>query len=761
MAGVVIGVVSLVLTACGGGSSSNGGGDPHPEPTNQAPTVAVGSASLREGASTTVKALASDVDGTITSIVWEQKSGVALELAGVDTEEVSIQAPAVTENSVATLVVTVTDDDGATTTEEVVVSVLAHMIGFNIKGVVTERVEAETEILFTVGDQLFSTLVGAGGQYSIPIYVDDSRASEIVRADVTNQASKLKLVSLLGDMATVIDAAGEDDVVTDDELLSVNVSSLTTALAAQIEQGEPESISTQEQLTARKKLIDGEDAFQLATLIKLVLDYSESTGVAMPSDVQDTYDLVADRETAALLAAQIREDSAVIYEAAEGAILADPLQVVSMLSDISGIPDTYYFTSANDNPGYRLTLTPSGDGTLSGNSLNGVSEITWTATSEGLEIQGAETVINRYNSYDEILGQNVLAEVVLQPKLIKWIDRGGPIDWMVVLADQYTRYPNGEYPSTEPESRTNTPLAIRSAGTVDATQVLQLGLGISVPVPPVSLEVTEPSSQAPDSGLLSQAVELTFSGTVETGGSVTVSEDSISGNGTPSSAQAVSSWSINSNGHLKVQDIVGNSAEFVFLHAGGDSSPLVFAELEVGSYKRSLTGKAYLKETPAWTADRTVGIYKPALVFNSPLDVYWFEVNEDGTAWFVSGWDQNGDGDLSPDEFYVRPGYWRDNDAGNLVIRRYYAPNENEYCVPPIWDPAPESDCVLENEREWVLLQDVNNEAVAIRQHYRSFLDRSLDRAEEMPEEHVFDFGLITNMHFSRVESRPFPISYP
>ena len=753
--GFVIGTLSLALAACGGGGSDGGneGGTPQ-EPTNQAPSVTVEPISIQEGASASITASATDPEGSAVSFAWEQKSGVSLALSGVDTGTVSIQAPAVTENAEATLVVSVTDEGGATTTKEVAVSVLANMVGVTIEGVVTEGLAANTEILFSVGAQEFTTLVDVDGHYGVSITVDDSRVSDMVRAEVTNPETKLKLVSLLGSVGSTITASGSDEVVTSSELLSVNVSSLTTAMAATVEGGEPGSVSTDEQLSARKKLIDGYEAFQLATLIELVNDYSESAGITIPSEIDDTYALVANRKVAALLLAEARNKNPVTHQAAMDAILADSRLVVTTPAGTAEIQDTYYFTTSNYDLGARLRLDPQGLGSLSGSSLSGKSEITWATTAEGLEIHGAESVLSSFYQFDENLGRNVLEELVLQPKLVKWLDHGAEVDWLVVSGDEFTRYPNGEYPPSEVEQRIITPIAVRKAGTVDTAEFLQMGLSLSIPLPSLSLEVTEPTPDR-DQSFFAESVQLTFAGNLATGGSVSVNVDSISGSGVPASTQVSSPWEINGSGHLMIGNVLGYEAELVLLEGDNQQSPLVFVELDNGARVLSTTGNANLKEAPAWTPDRAVGIYMYPMSFNAPLEPLWFEVNTDGTALTASTWDQNGDGEITSDETSLMPGLWRINEAGNLLIRRYFA-SASGFCESMIWDPAPGDECVLYHEREWVLHQE--GDGIAVRQYHRFFLDPFLDDSMATPEEHILNSASIFNAYFERVEERPVAI---
>lgn len=65
-----------------------------------------------------------DIDGTITSYLWELTSGPAVTISNASSESASFVAPSVTESTSWVFTLTVTDDDGDTDTDDVQVSVL-------------------------------------------------------------------------------------------------------------------------------------------------------------------------------------------------------------------------------------------------------------------------------------------------------------------------------------------------------------------------------------------------------------------------------------------------------------------------------------------------------------------------------------------------------------------------------------------------------------------------------------------------------------
>lgn len=92
---------------------------------NQPPTVdATSPLSVAERGALTLTAAASDSDGQITSIAWEQIAGPAVVLSRPDTLTLALVAPTAREPTVLTFRVTVRDNAGATAQDQVNVTVL-------------------------------------------------------------------------------------------------------------------------------------------------------------------------------------------------------------------------------------------------------------------------------------------------------------------------------------------------------------------------------------------------------------------------------------------------------------------------------------------------------------------------------------------------------------------------------------------------------------------------------------------------------------
>lgn len=762
---IIIGL-SVLLVACGGGGGSNGSNDSSDNPVNQSPVVSAPDTSIASGSSGEITASASDPDGSITKYSWVQKSGVSLTLENTDQRTVSITAPDVTENAQALISVTVTDNEGATASADVTVQVTApgpQGEGFTIGGKVTDNPVANAEVRVLIGSETFQTTADAAGVYELFIDTSSFTGDEIVHAIATAPESnpQLKLVSVMNTVSELEQAAGTDKLLVAQEYFGVNITNVSTALSAMLEKENGGPISSATQLLQARASIHGDIALELATAIKLVLDYSANTTLAMPGGYTDSYAFASDTDAVSDYLAKAKRTASTDYNAAREAIFADPdLVLAAPRETVTSIADTYFFSSpyavtASPLLGYKLELLTDGTGRLIGRDHG--TDLTWTATAEGVFLEGARMVVRKDSVWNSELGQQVERQEIIQLNRIRWLARDLHSDVLLVDVENYFTYPGGEAPDSESSVSIKASSTIKSASRVAAADLLELGMAYSMPHPTHEGEVVDPKAGA-NTTLEFRASEMVFSGSTATGGSATISVPSITGAGVPLTTDISAAWSIGSSGELLLEYPDGGTAEYVFLSEQAGKVPMVHVVAREGGIPRSIFGQAQLKEAPAWTAASAPGIYTLGSNFFAPNEHFWFEINSDGSALTVSAGDWDENGTVEDHEFLLMPGLWQIGTSGNLLIRRYRVPGGGEYCAPESWDPADDAPCVLQHEREWSL-QLTGANRYWIRHYHRYFEDpwRS-DLYEPTVTGHISASNTIDNRRLLKLVERPMAI---
>jgi hypothetical protein len=119
----IILVITILLTACGGGSS-DGGASPNPDPTaqpaNNPPTASAGqNQTVDEGTNVTLSGSGSDSDGQIDAVEWRQISGLRIEIKNTKELSLSFEAPDVYKDESLLFELEVTDNNGAKSSDTV------------------------------------------------------------------------------------------------------------------------------------------------------------------------------------------------------------------------------------------------------------------------------------------------------------------------------------------------------------------------------------------------------------------------------------------------------------------------------------------------------------------------------------------------------------------------------------------------------------------------------------------------------------------
>lgn len=632
----------------------------------------------------------------------------------------------------------------------------ATRLNFTVQGSVVEGEAADIEI--TVGSERFNTNADSNGVYSLELSLDEALTGKIVTASAkTSSNSQLHYVSVMGEAGALDAAAGSDNILTPDENSSVNISAVSTAISAQLKSANNGDISDQTALESAAKMIDSEVVFAVATSIILAMEYPDDPDLRLPSEVTDTYAFAGDLAISAAHGVNARSTNPDLWDNTQAAIAGDSNLVLSQpIQNADDVADIYYFTTPETSfsgifNGSRLVLNPGGDGTMSAKLDE--SAFNWSLGESGVSFEGLELISNDAYPWDRDLGKSVHEQTITRINNLRWLSRGRLSDVLLLDIESYTHYPDGEYPDTSPVVSLTTGTALKPENRVNATKILRLGVDYSVPRSATAGVVSSPVDGT-GASLEVYASKISFSGSPGQGGTASVTVESYNGDGTLITSEENASWMIAADGSLQISYANGDSANLVFL---SENQEIASVNLKTTQNAGVFTRNSFLllKEEPSWTVLSAPGIYRYPFSFFEPLNHFWFEVNDNGTALTVSTYDMDESGTLEDSEYSVMPGLWLINGGGNMLIRRYRY-NFGGFCMPTIWDPADNDECVLYHEREWNLHQISSDDGYWIHHYHRFFYDWQRENmSDPTVSGHIFSFGSIDNRPQYKTNMRP------
>ena len=660
----------FVIVSCGDGNDSTSL-EPPAAPQNLTPIVSAQDSNIQEGAELSITANAQDSDGSIQSYVWTQVSGISLELLNANSQEVSFIAPAVVTDETIILSVNVTDDDGAAASTNVTVLITANILTVTLNGLVTDAPIANANISVNLGGQEFSAIADENGVYSIELAADDSFVTEIVTLVATGEGadSPIKLVSVLGDFASVNNLSGEDKILTKDEIFGVNVTNLTTATTSLMESANNnQPITSLDQFASALSDIDTSSILPFATAIKLVVDFSESNPtLALPDGVTDTFALVGDKDIVGAFIQTAQNNEPESFAQAQSDIFADVNIVQGSSVTNTSVVNAYY--GANqlfDIFSGKMVINEDGSGYRS--EFNRGHALNWTLADNGIDIDYGIDGWAQFRIFVILPGDNVTTEQVtfVTGTTISYLSQTETNALILVQDTSILSYPNGELPDSEPAVQTAIISVVFETGITNAFDVLQRDANYSFPIlPQFNIPVIGDVSDGSHSV---GAVDTVWNAD----GTLTYQLPTLATDLSTGEQELTSSWSIDSRGHL-LTTINDRELDITFVVENGGKTPLVNV---VSESVDAVTGDAItiavtwpmLLEEATWTAESVVGIYEFVRRIPVPLSDSWIELDENGSGVRVSTNDTNNDGQLTNDEFTILPFYW-DIIAENLIIR--------------------------------------------------------------------------------------------
>ncbi len=750
-------LISLSIGCGGGGSSST---PTPPPPTNNAPTVTASGGSVEEGQSITLSAVATDSDGTISSYSWTQVSGPTASLSNANTADVTLLAPPVTADTDIELRITVTDNNGATGSTNVIVNVLSKSIQLSISGKILSGNAASANLVATVDGQSFTATADNQGAYSIDIIIDDSAGDKVVQITSTEaNASIVKLSSIVGGLNTLIGYSGNDLILTSDEVFAVDLSYVTTAITALMEdQNNGGSIINDIQYHQSLVGYSSANLTEMVIAQILVSNYSTDDPVlVMPAQFTDMLEFIRDDVAIQNYILKARGVFA-SYQNAKNDFISDTSLTRSVINQtITPVQENYYFFTGN-----RISLAAGNIG--SSFDLNGEVALTWSYSAGNLNTNfaGLGLLVGVNFNRDPNTGATIREETRISEKNIKWLSQTPYKDLLSIESFYYKHYPNGELPDTTPIAGTNQQSVTKTPAVINVADVIALGEQISLPHPVITDAIVNPTAEGVLFGtpvVDRRNTQMVFSGDFTNGGTVNLEIPQMNGDGTEVTLTDSLSWNINAQGQLILQG--QDTYNYVFM---GTQNGSLLANVVLSNALPSIPSaeEAYVGPKQNWTANIVAGIY----VSSEPQfsDTYfWVELFIDGTALTVSGFDENLDGQLGNGEFQNMPGFWNIRADGKLVIRRY---RNNSllgggvgYCTALEFDPPGDAQCILYHERIWDLYAITASNRHKMQHQHQFYEDPFMFlRSDQSVQGHILAFASFSNRDWQKTDVRPIEI---
>ncbi|MCF2859227.1 hypothetical protein L1286_17220 [Pseudoalteromonas sp. SMS1] len=331
--------------------------------------------------------IASDQDGEVMRHHWTHDSQMSLVVEGQDTATLTVTSPDIQAPHDVTFTYTATDNQGASASVSKQITIEPIQISFSVAGKVTDAPIPQARVTVAVAGTTFDTTADANGDYILDIAIDESHAEQLVKisAQGVNDQSSVTLVSQLNSVATIKQAAGEDNVVNSDELFDVNVTNVTTAEYALLGR-DKQGYRNGGELNEAKARISSQEQLTLAAVLKAVIDHD----VALPAGADSTLELVQNSELTDELLENLMNTQPELFEKIKSDITNDDTLVDPITFSPSG---SYYLveTKYTDGLDYQLTFYPGQRGVLSTADKN--TFFSWTQNGQKLNFTLDEEVL--------------------------------------------------------------------------------------------------------------------------------------------------------------------------------------------------------------------------------------------------------------------------------------------------------------------------------------------------------------------------------
>lgn len=255
-------------------------------------------------------------------------------------------------------------------------------VSLRLQGVVTDEPIANAEVSATVGSQTFTTTAAADGSYSLNVEVEEASAGGFVTltARGTGAQAFVEFKSLVGSLQSLIDQAGTDGILSNDENFSTQITNVSTAEAVLLQQANGgAAITSDAALQSLAASVNAQDVLDLAAAIKLAVDEPESYPLAAG---QTILSIAADPAARQAFVNEVYTQDPAAFAAMQAAIvqdsgLAKPLTAADLTDFTAALLSTEEgFTFNYTNRVSMFTFNQDGTGYATGGTYD--QPMTWT-----------------------------------------------------------------------------------------------------------------------------------------------------------------------------------------------------------------------------------------------------------------------------------------------------------------------------------------------------------------------------------------------
>ena len=332
-------------------------------------------------------AVAKAYKGDISEFAWTHDSGIPLTLAGEDSANLKVTSPDLSSDLLVNFTLEVADEWGNKAQSTFPVTFKRNTSQLILAGKVTDQPIPKALVSVQLDSGLFTAEADGNGDYSIELTLDESDADKLIKLEAKGQGEfeHVEFISQLGSASELQIAAGEDSTLRAEENFAVNITNVTTAEYALLNDIE-NAFKNAESLKKSKLEVNAQAKLELATLIKVVVD---NQNINLPEGVNNTLDFAKNKQKVDAFLTQLMSEQPELIEKTEQALKNDENLIQPVSFSLKG---EYWLAETAFANGLYLGLTFNEDGTGYATGKKDYS-FTWQQNEQSVDITFVDELI--------------------------------------------------------------------------------------------------------------------------------------------------------------------------------------------------------------------------------------------------------------------------------------------------------------------------------------------------------------------------------